>query len=79
MRSPTEKIMPTDRLADVPILAWGMSDVCKACNISRSSLERLRSAGMFPSPDRMVGRKPLWKTETVRAWLDGSDERGRGR
>lgn len=77
MNPSTDGVKAPDRLAEVPVLAWGMAGVCKACGISRSTLERLRSAGKFPRPDRTVGRKPLWRVETVRAWLGGDAGGGR--
>ena len=64
------KIKLSDKLADVPVLLWGMSAICKAACISRSTLERERSAGRFPHPDMQLGRKPLWRPESIREWIE---------
>jgi predicted DNA-binding transcriptional regulator AlpA len=52
-------------------LALRLDEIAKALGVSRRALERERSAGRFPRPDRTLGRMPLWRVETVRAWLEG--------
>ena len=52
-------------------LAWRLADIALALGISRRALERERSAGRFPRPDRLVGRMPLWKPDTIREWIGG--------
>jgi hypothetical protein len=43
--------------------------------VSRRIIERERSAGRLPKPDLHIGRMPLWRVETVRAWLESGDGR----
>jgi predicted DNA-binding transcriptional regulator AlpA len=52
-------------------LALRLEDVSRALGVSRRAIERERSAGRFPAPDRHIGRMPVWKPETIRRWLDG--------
>jgi predicted DNA-binding transcriptional regulator AlpA len=56
-------------------LALRFDEVAAALGVSRRLLERERSAGRFPVADRTIGRVPLWKRETVAAYLD-SRKRG---
>ena len=56
------------RPAPVP-LALRLDEVARAIGISRRAIERERSAGRFPKPDRQIGRMPLWRVETIRAYL----------
>jgi hypothetical protein len=68
---------PTDarvRPPAVPIherLTWGLDDLSALTGLSRRTLERERSAGRLPPPDLRVGKRVLWKPETVRAWIEG--------
>ena len=55
---------PADRMA------LRFDEVAASLGVSRRLLERERSAGRFPVADRTIGRVPLWKRETVAAWLD---------
>jgi predicted DNA-binding transcriptional regulator AlpA len=50
-------------------LALRMADLTRLTGLSRRLIERERSAGRFPQPDRVVGRCPLWRPETISAWL----------
>jgi predicted DNA-binding transcriptional regulator AlpA len=52
-------------------LALRLGDLPQALGLSRRAIERLRSAGKFPPPDRTVGRVPIWAVGTVRAWVEG--------
>jgi predicted DNA-binding transcriptional regulator AlpA len=52
-------------------LTLRLDEIAKALGVSRRAIERERSAGRFPPPDRTIGRMPLWRPETVRAWLEG--------
>jgi predicted DNA-binding transcriptional regulator AlpA len=52
-------------------LAYRLDDIAQVLGISRRAIERERSAGRFPKPDRVIGRMPLWRVETIRAWLGG--------
>lgn len=62
-------VVPLDALA----ARWTvrLDEVAAALGVSRSVIERERRAGRFPKPDRTIGRIPLWKPETIRAWVDG--------
>ncbi len=50
-------------------MALRVGDVARAIGISRRALERLRAAGGFPPPDKVIGRCPVWRVETIHAWL----------
>jgi len=50
-------------------LALRLDDVAVAIGVSRRCLERERSAGRFPPPDRRIGRLGLWRPETIDRWL----------
>jgi predicted DNA-binding transcriptional regulator AlpA len=52
-----------------PRLAYRLNEIAQAIGISRRTLERERSAGRFPPPDRMVGKAPLWRPATLESWL----------
>jgi hypothetical protein len=52
-------------------LTWRMAEIPRILGISRRALERERSAGRFPPPDLTIGRMPLWRVETIRAWVEG--------
>lgn len=43
---------------------------------ARDSLCSLRSKGQFPTPDNHYGRTPLWKLETVEAWMATRKRKG---
>jgi predicted DNA-binding transcriptional regulator AlpA len=51
-------------------LALRINEVAAAIGVSRRAIERERSAGRFPAPDLRVGKMPLWKPETLQAWLE---------
>jgi hypothetical protein len=55
---------PADRMA------LRFDEVAAALGVSRRLLERERSGGRFPAADRTIGRVPLWRCETVAAFLD---------
>ena len=57
--------------AVVERMTWRLDDVAKALGISRRAIERERSAGRFPRADVVLGRMPLWRPETIRAWVEG--------
>jgi predicted DNA-binding transcriptional regulator AlpA len=52
-------------------LCYRLADIAMLTGISRRSIERERAAGRFPRPDRVVGRCPLWRVETIQQWLAG--------
>jgi predicted DNA-binding transcriptional regulator AlpA len=51
--------------------ALRLDEVAAGLGVSRRALERERSAGRFPQPDRHIGRCPLWSPETIRRWVEG--------
>lgn len=70
-------IQALDRKADhvpVPRMALRLDEIAEAIGISRRGIDRERSAGRFPRPDRVVGKVPLWAPTTVADWL----QRGAG-
>ncbi len=66
---PPDPVTPQATLT-AAVLAWRLETVAKALNISRRTLERERSAGRFPQPDLRIGRAPLWRPETIAAWVN---------
>jgi predicted DNA-binding transcriptional regulator AlpA len=56
----------------VPInerLTWGLNDLAALTGLSRRTLERERSAGRLPRPDLHIGKRVLWRPETINEWL----------
>lgn len=53
-----------------PRLTLRLEELAEALGVSRRTIERERSAGRFPKPDLKIGKAPLWKPETIRAWID---------
>jgi predicted DNA-binding transcriptional regulator AlpA len=53
-------------------IALRLDEVAEAVGLSRRTIERERSAGRFPKPDRVVGKVSLWSVETVKAWVGGA-------
>jgi predicted DNA-binding transcriptional regulator AlpA len=51
-----------------PLLA--KKKIATTLGISVRLLERLISAGTFPSPDVVFCRLPRWRPQTVRAWIE---------
>jgi predicted DNA-binding transcriptional regulator AlpA len=71
-RSVIDPLTESDRppLA-VERLALRLDEIARALGVSRRSLERERSAGRFPKPDLIIGRRmPLWRPDTIREWLE---------
>jgi predicted DNA-binding transcriptional regulator AlpA len=64
---------PSPKHPDVPIgrLALRLDEVAESLGVSRRAIERERAAGRFPKPDLTIGRMPLWRPETIRAWVGG--------
>jgi hypothetical protein len=52
-------------------LAYRFEDLPQVLGLGRRTIERERSAGRFPPPDRTVGKALLWVPETLRRWLQG--------
>ena len=47
-----------------------LDEVADALGVSRRVLERERAAGRMPKPDRRIGKMPLWRVETIHAWIN---------
>jgi predicted DNA-binding transcriptional regulator AlpA len=54
-------------------MALRLNDVAATTGLSRRSVERERASGRFPKPDRVVGRMPLWRPETIEKWIANTD------
>jgi predicted DNA-binding transcriptional regulator AlpA len=52
-------------------LLWGWDDIAALTGLSRRLLERQLSAGKMPRPDLRVGRRVLWRPNTIRSWIGG--------
>jgi hypothetical protein len=65
-----------DRRARPPVerLAYRREELAAAIGVSRITIDRERAAGRLPKPDLWVGtgarKTPLWRVETVRAWIE---------
>jgi hypothetical protein len=61
-----------DRQARPPLdrLAYRIDELSDALGVSRRAIERERSRGRFPKPDLVIGKMPLWRVESVRAFLE---------
>ena len=72
-KPPAPPEAPTSAVALDPSarLTLRLAELAQALGISRRTLERERSAGRFPAPDLAIGKAPLWKPETIRAWIEG--------
>jgi hypothetical protein len=59
-----------------------IDDLAHVLNGSRSTVERMKAAGMLPPPDYFLGTgprpSPRWRPVTIRAWLDAQAQRARG-
>ncbi len=51
-------------------LAYRLDEIAELLGVSRRSIERERSAGRFPKPDRKVGKMPLWTPATLDKFLN---------
>ena len=69
MTATAETAKKTAARPPVERLAYRLDDIAQSVGVSRRLLERQRSAGRLPKPDLMIGRIPLWRIETIRAWL----------
>jgi predicted DNA-binding transcriptional regulator AlpA len=47
-----------------------LDEVAEAVGVSRRVLERERAAGRMPKPDIRIGKMPLWRPETIQAWVN---------
>jgi predicted DNA-binding transcriptional regulator AlpA len=51
-------------------LTYRIGEVAGVLGVCRRSLEREISAGRFPKADVQFRRMPLWRVETIRAWIE---------
>ncbi len=51
-------------------LVYRLDELADALGVSRRAIERERAAGRFPRPDLTIGKMPLWRPETVGAYLE---------
>ena len=58
-------------LPEVQRLAYRLDELATALGVSRRTIERERSAGRFPKPDKLIGKMPIWRVETIRSWIGG--------
>ena len=59
-------------MATVEALLWRIEPhITGVTTLPRRTIERLRSRGEFPAPDKIVGRVMLWRPSTIRAWIEG--------
>ena len=57
---------PTERLA------YRLDELADALGVSRRTIERERSAGRFPKPCKILGKRtPLWSVQSIREWVEG--------
>jgi predicted DNA-binding transcriptional regulator AlpA len=56
--------------------ALRIDEVAASMGVSRRAIERERAKGNFPKQDLVIGKMPLWRPETIRAWLDQQPRRG---
>jgi predicted DNA-binding transcriptional regulator AlpA len=67
---PADGTTPAAPVEPLPRLALRLDEVAKCLGVSRRTLERVRSGGGFPRPDLHIGKAPLWRLETLRAWIE---------
>ena len=51
----------------------GIADVCRALKVCRDHFRKMRSAGEYPPPDRVVGGGPRWRITTHNTWVRGEN------
>jgi predicted DNA-binding transcriptional regulator AlpA len=49
----------------------GIDDIADALGVCRRTVERMKSAGEIPLPDKVLGRLPRWRTSTIERWMSG--------
>lgn len=54
----------------MPRLLYGIDEVAAMLDVDRRTVERRRSAGLFPPPDMKIGKLPRWRLATIDAWID---------
>ena len=71
--TPTQAPSETGQSSDNALAArmtLRLDELAHTLGVSRRTIERERSAGRFPKPDVQVGRMPLWRPETILAWIE---------
>jgi len=79
-----EQLHPTTTLAcpqsDLPIEPLlTPDDLARILQCTRRTVERMRSGGLIPAPDLLLGvpgkkphgRFPRWRAQTIRQWIKG--------
>ncbi len=69
VRRREELMMKASEVAAVERLTYRIRDIAAVLGVSRRTIEAERSAGRLPEPDLRIGKVPLWRVETIRAWL----------
>lgn len=65
-----KKLPPPPKSLDQP--GWlRVDDVIAFFAVSRTTLYNGIHIGRYPPPDGKDGRRPYWKTETIKRWLAG--------
>ncbi|MDO6413578.1 AlpA family phage regulatory protein [Sphingomonas sp. BIUV-7] len=49
------------------------AQVCRALNLSRATLHRMRRVGAFPPPLRLSVNRIAWRASVVERWLADRD------
>jgi hypothetical protein len=57
-------------------LTLRLDELAHALGVSRRVLERERASGRLLPPDLTIGRMPLYRIESVRAWLASGGGKG---
>jgi hypothetical protein len=57
-------------------LTYRLDELAAAIGVSRRVIERERAAGRLPRPDMHLGKMPLFRPETIRAWLESGGKGG---
>lgn len=46
-----------------------VAEVARRLDIKPTTVHRYRATGIMPDADEYVGQSPLWREETINAWL----------
>lgn len=63
--------VPDDKTAAEPRALIRLNDVCNIVGLSRSTIYRWLSLGLFPQPVRIGARAVRWRIEDIGAWKAG--------
>lgn len=53
---------------------WGYQDIALRTRMSKQAVWKRKDE--LPHPDFWAGGRPLWRPESVRAWIEGASRRG---